>query len=37
MVGRGEPVLEAVPVANAIEDVAAEDGLDLGVAATVLG
>jgi hypothetical protein len=37
MVGPGEAVLDAVFIADPVEDVAAEDGLELGVAAAVLG
>jgi hypothetical protein len=37
VVGFGEPVLDAVLLADPVEDVAAEEGLDLGVAAAVLG
>jgi hypothetical protein len=37
VVGLGEAVLDAVLVADAVEDVAAEDRLDLGMAAAVPG
>jgi hypothetical protein len=37
VVGLGEAVLDAVLVADPVEDVAAEDGLDLGMTARFLG
>src|SRR4051794_16179570 len=37
MVGLGEPVPDAVFIADPVEDVTAEHGLELGVAAAVLG